>query len=195
MGVFEDLSRFLESRLEEFLRNNPHLELQALEEQLREQEQDSLRLINDLQGQEKKLEGDILATAQEVKRWHLRVEKAQAANRLDLVKPAQEREAALLRQGNQLWGHMKGVKERIKQARELQTKIQQRRQEVRAKAAQMEANRAASASTSTSSRSQTDGWNKGYNTTSFKGADPLDDQFKRWEAEDELDQLKRNMGR
>ncbi|HEY9851672.1 MAG TPA: TIGR04376 family protein [Leptolyngbyaceae cyanobacterium] len=193
MGLFEDLSRFLESRLEEFLRNNPHLELQALEEQLREQEQDSLRIINDLQGQEKKLEGEILATAQEVKRWHLRVEKAQAANRMDLAKPAQEREAALLRQGNQLWGHMKGVKERIKQAQELLAKIQQRRQEVRAKAAQMETNRAASASTS--SRSQTEGWNKGYNTTSFKGADPLDDQFKRWEAEDELDQLKRNMGR
>ncbi len=195
MGLFEDLSRFLESRLEEFLRNNPHLELQALEEQLREQEQDSLRIINDLQAQEKKLEGEILATAQEVKRWHLRVEKAQAANRMDLAKPAQEREAALLRQGNQLWGHMKGVKERIKQAQELLAKIQQRRQEVRVKAAQMEANRTASTSTSSRSQTQTEGWNKGYNTTSFKGADPLDDQFKRWEAEDELDQLRRNMGR
>jgi len=97
VGVFEDLSRFLESRLEEFLRNNPHLELQALEEQLREQEQDSQRLIADLQLQEKKLENEILATAQEIQRWHIRIEKAKAANRFDLVQPAQEREAALLR--------------------------------------------------------------------------------------------------
>jgi len=37
VGLFDDFSRFLESRLEEFLRNNPHLEL-ALLEQLREQE-------------------------------------------------------------------------------------------------------------------------------------------------------------
>ncbi|MFN7348495.1 MAG: TIGR04376 family protein, partial [Dolichospermum sp.] len=28
MSLFDDLSRFLESRLEEFLRNNPHLELE-----------------------------------------------------------------------------------------------------------------------------------------------------------------------
>ncbi|HAG84825.1 MAG TPA: TIGR04376 family protein, partial [Cyanobacteria bacterium UBA12227] len=26
MGLFEDLNRFLENRLDEFLRNNPHLE-------------------------------------------------------------------------------------------------------------------------------------------------------------------------
>ena len=127
MGVFEDLSRFLESRLEEFLRNNPHLELQALEEQLREQEEDSLRLIVDLQSQEKKLENEILATAQEIQRWHIRIDKAKAANRWDLVQPAQEREAALLRQGNQLWGHMQGLKERIRQAQELLRRIQQRR--------------------------------------------------------------------
>ena len=45
MSLFDDFSRFLETRLEEFLRNNPHLELQALLEQLREQEQDALKLI------------------------------------------------------------------------------------------------------------------------------------------------------
>ncbi|MEY3222150.1 MAG: hypothetical protein RLZZ203_1006, partial [Cyanobacteriota bacterium] len=48
MSLFDDLSRFLESRLEEFLRNNPHLELQALLEQLREQEEDTLKLVADL---------------------------------------------------------------------------------------------------------------------------------------------------
>ena len=56
MGLFDDFSQFLENRLEEFLQNNPHLELQALEEQLHQQEEDTLRLIIQLQRQEKKLE-------------------------------------------------------------------------------------------------------------------------------------------
>lgn len=192
MGIFDDLSRFLESRLEEFLRNNPHLELQALEEQLREQEEDALRLISDLQSQEKKLEGEILATAQEIQRWHVRIEKAKAANRLDLAGPAQEREAALLRQGNQLWGQMKGIKERIKQAQDLQRRIQQRRQEVRTKAAQAEAMRA---SAKAEQKSQTVGWNQGTTYKSFSSADPLEQKFSTWEAQDELEQMKRNMGR
>ncbi|HEY9748351.1 MAG TPA: TIGR04376 family protein, partial [Allocoleopsis sp.] len=70
MGLFEDFSRFLETRLEEFLRNNPHLELQALEEQLREQEEEALRLMADLRLKEKQAQDNILATAQEIQRWH-----------------------------------------------------------------------------------------------------------------------------
>ncbi len=81
MGLFEDFSRFLETRLEEFLKDNPHLELQALEEQLREQEEDTLRLIADLSREEKKLQAEILAVAQDVQKWHQWVQKAQAANR------------------------------------------------------------------------------------------------------------------
>ena len=138
MGLFDDFSQFLENRLEEFLQNNPHLELQALEEQLRQQEEDTLRLIIQLQRQEKKLEQDILSTAQEVKRWHNRIEKAQTANRLDLVQAAQEREASFLRQGNQQWGQMQGCKKRIEQAKGLYHQIKQRCKEVRAKAVQTE---------------------------------------------------------
>lgn len=54
MGLFDDINQFLEERLDEFLQNNPHLELQALEEQLREQEQDTTKLISRLQLEEKK---------------------------------------------------------------------------------------------------------------------------------------------
>ncbi|MEL6222676.1 MAG: TIGR04376 family protein, partial [Cyanobacteria bacterium J06627_8] len=104
MGLFEDFSRFLETRLEEFMKNNPHLELQALEEQLQEQEEETLRLITSFRLKEKQLKDQILETAQEVKRWHLRIQKAESAKRLDLAAPAREREAQLLRQGNQLWG-------------------------------------------------------------------------------------------
>ena len=190
MGLFDDLSRFLESRLEEFLRNNPHLELEALLEQLREQEEDTLKLVADLQLQEQRSEEEILATAQEIQRWHIRIEKAKAAGRLDLAQPAQEREAALLREGNQRWGQMQGLKERIKQAQELLRLIQQRRQEVKAKAAQTQAART---NYRAEQRLETAGWNQ--SRTSNNGSDVLEETFQRWETQDELDRLKRNMGR
>lgn len=192
MGLFDDFNRFLEDRLEEFLRNNPHLELQALEEQLREQEEDSLRLIADLKQQQKNLQDEILAIAQDIQRWHERVEKAQTHGRQDLAQAAQEREAALLRQGNQRWGQMEGVKQRIQQSQELIRQIQTRRQEVRTKAKEVEAARASSQA---QSQAETFGWNQSSSRQSYSGPDPLDDQFRRWELQEELDQMKRNLGR
>ncbi|PHJ65658.1 phage shock protein A (IM30), suppresses sigma54-dependent transcription [Nostoc linckia z18] len=191
MGLFDDLSRFLENRLEEFLRNNPHLELEALLEQLREQEEDTLKLIADLQLQEKRSQDDILATAQEIQRWHIRVQKAKDAGRQDLVTAASEREAALLREGNQRWGHMQGLKERINQSQELLRKIQQRRQEVQAKAAEAQTARAKA---QTQQRLETDAW---WNQTSSSSSnfDDLEEKFRRWETQDELEQMKRNMGK
>ena len=200
MGLFDDLNRFLENRLEEFLRNNPHLELQALEEQLREQEKDTLRLIIDLQRQQKGLQDEILAIAQDIQRWHERVDKAKSAGRQDLAQAAQEREASLLRQGNQRWGQMEGVKQRITQAQELVRQIQTRQQEVRAKAKEVEAARASSkpkaqSSYENASQAQTSGWNQSATYSAFKGADPLEEKFMRWEMEDELNDIKRKMGR
>jgi uncharacterized protein (TIGR04376 family) len=193
MGLFDDFSRFLETRLEEFLRDNPHLELQALEEQLREQEDDTLRLIADLQRQEQRLQDEILAIAQDIQRWHERAAKAKTANRLDLAQAAEEREAALLRQGNQRWGQMQGVKERIEQSKELYKQVKQRRQEVKVKAQEVEAARARS---QTQSSWDIPAWNQTANYNSFGSAgDPLEQQFKRWEAEEELDELKRQMGK
>lgn len=198
MGMFEDLSNFLEMRLEEFLRNNPHLELQALEENLREQEEETVKLLGDLRLREKKLQDSILATAQEIQRWHVRIEKAKNAQRLDLVKPAEEREAALLREGNQLWGQMQVVQQRIQQTIELQQQIQIRKKEVSAKVAEAQANRATyqtQASTKTEQQWQTTGWNQ---STAFRGTgtgDPLEQTFKQWEMDEELAELKRQMNR
>ena len=188
MGLFDDINRFLESRLEEFLRNNPHLELQALEEQLRQQEEDALRLIVDTQAQEKRVQEEILSTAQEIQRWHERVNKAKTAGRLDLASSAQEREAALLRQGNQLWGKMQGLKERIEKAKELQRQIYIRRQEVGAKAKQAQADRAAQSKTT-----ENTGWNFPASNSTSSGADPLEEQFMRWEIDHDLENLKRNL--
>lgn len=191
MGLIDDLNRFLENRLEEFIRNNPHLELQALLDQLQEQEKDTLRLIIDSQQQQKSLQDEILAIAQDIQRWHERVGKAQAAGRQDLAASAQEREAELLRQGNQRWGQMEGLKQRIIKAQELQRQISLRQQEVQAKANEAQAARA---SQKASQRSETVGWNQ--STRNIRsGPDPLEDKFQRWEMDDELEQIKRNLGR
>jgi uncharacterized protein (TIGR04376 family) len=191
MGLFEDLSRFLETRLDEFLKANPHLELLGLEDQLRGQEQDAIRLLGDLKRREKQLEDSILATAQEIQRWHSRIQQAQAANRPDLAQAAQEREAALLRQGNQYWGQMQGVKDQMAATRDLQKRIHDRRRELKAKIAQTQAERASQRKTS---------WDTGWDKTPFdvfnqSPTDPLEETFQRWETDRELEDLKRNMGR
>lgn len=195
MGLFEDLSRFLESRLDEFLKANPHLELMALEEQLRGQEEDAINMLGDLKLREKQIEDSILSTAQEIQRWHGRIEKAQAANRPDLAQPAQAREAALLRQGNHLWGQMQGIKERVEQTRQLQRQIHDRRRELKVKMAAAEANRAATQATSAYDSEQTTGWQQSPFQNFNKPIDPLEETFQRWETEEELEDLKRQMGR
>jgi uncharacterized protein (TIGR04376 family) len=192
MGLFEDLSKFLETRLDEFLKANPHLELMGLEDQLRGQEQDTIRLLGDLKRREQQLQDSILATAQEIQRWHDRLQKAQAANRLDLVKAAEEREAALLRQGNQYWGQMQGVKEQIDQTRTLQKEIHDRRRELKTKIAEAQAQR-------TAQRTATS-WDTGWNQPPVGGfardpMDPVEESFQRWEMEQELEDLKRGMGK
>ena len=193
MSIFDDLNRFLETRLEEFLRSHPHLELQALEEQLREQQEDTRRLIADLQRQQKRLKDEILSIAKDIQRWHARIDKARAANRPDLAEAAQEKEASLLRLGNQRWGQMEGLKKRIAQSQDLLNQIQQRRQEVKAKAANTKSSQSQTPSKFGWEKS---GWNQRSNySNSSSVADPLEEKFQRWETENELEQMKRNQSR
>lgn len=190
MGLFDDFSKFLETQLEEYLRKNPHLELLVLEDKLRDQEEQTLKLMTDLKQQEKQLQDDILGIAREIQLWHARIEKAKAAGREDLAEPAQAHEASLLRQGNQRWGQMEVLKERIRQTQDLQKQIESRRKEVQKKVSEAQATR-------TSKSSQ--GWDAigwGESSSSNRGdVHSLEQQFRRWEAEEELDQLKRNLGR
>ncbi|NET53450.1 MAG: TIGR04376 family protein, partial [Merismopedia sp. SIO2A8] len=194
MGLFEDFSRVLETRLDEFLKNNPHLELQAIDEQLREQEAETTRLLASFRLREKQLEAEILSTAKEVQRWHVRVDKAKKANRYDLVQPAEEREAALLRQGNQLWGQMKGVKDRIKQTMQLNQQIKQRRKDVKAKLAETETARTAAQA----KQWQTAGWNQTAdysfrNPSTHSHSDDLEKTFSQWEMDEEVERMKRDL--
>ena len=187
MGLFDDINQFLEERLDEFLQNNPHLELQALEEQLREQEQDTTKLISKLQLEEKSLQDRVLAIANDIQTWHGRIGKAEQANRQDLAAAAREREAELLRQGNQIWGQMEGVKQRTVQAKELLLQVKQKRQEL-----QQSARSQANGATSTSS--DTIGWDRGANSPQYRrSADPLEAEFQKWEVDAELERMRKNM--
>jgi uncharacterized protein (TIGR04376 family) len=191
MGLFDDFSKFLEMRLEEFLRNNPHLELEALLEQLKEQKQDTIKLIAQLKLEEKKLESQILSVAKDIQIWHGRISKARAGGRLDLAEAAQEREAALLRQGNLLWGQRDGVKKRLAQAGQLLAQIEQREKEVQAQAAQVKAQQNYSPNNWNNI-----GWHEGVNYSNYnRSFDPLEEQFQRWETDEELEQMKRNLNR
>ncbi|MEM7796700.1 MAG: TIGR04376 family protein [Cyanobacteria bacterium P01_C01_bin.118] len=188
MSIFDDFSRFLETRLDEFLKAHPHLEMMALEEQLRGQEEDAIATLTTLKRREVELETAVLDTAKEIKRWHERIAKAESAKRFDLVKPAKEREAALLRQGNHLWGQMKSVKTRLAETQTLQQQIHAKRQEVKTKIA--------SAQTATQAPprdSSTTGWNQ--SPFQSNPLDPLEESFQRWETEAELEELKRKMGK
>ena len=192
MGLFDDVSQFLEQRIDEFLKNNPHLELQALDEKLFEQEREADRLIIDLKSRLISVETQIRSTAQEIKIWHSRIEKAKAANRPDLVQPAQAYEAKLLRSGNQLWGQMELLRDRITQTETLAQKIKQQRQEVKVKLDQVR-----SASPTSTSTSTANPWVGSWSTqvASNPSIDPLEREFSNWEAEEELQRMKRQMGK
>ncbi len=186
MGLFDDISQFLEERLDEFLRDNPHLELQAIEEQLQEQELDTTKLIAKLRLEEKSLQDRILAIANDIQTWHGRIGKAEKAQRQDLADAAREREAELLRQGNQIWGQMEGVKQRTSQAQELLQQVKQKRQEVKKSAQTQKVANAYS--------SDTVGWDRGGSSPQYhRSADPLEAEFQQWEVDEELEQIRKNM--
>ena len=190
MSLIEDISRFLETRLEEFIRNNPQIELQILEDKLHQQEAEIEKLIVSSKQEEKKLQERILEIAEEIRVWHDRTVKAESFNRPDLANPAKEREAALLRQGNQIWAQMELVKKRAIDSQALQIQIRERRKEVQVKIAE-----AAKAAKVKSPSSTPLNWDNLYTPPFRDPNDQLEATFRRWEMDEELERLKRNMGR
>ncbi|OIP74635.1 MAG: TIGR04376 family protein [Oscillatoriales cyanobacterium CG2_30_44_21] len=188
MGLLEDISRFLDTRLEEFIRNNPQIELQILEDKLRQQEEEISKLIVTSKQEEKKFQDRILEVAEEIKIWHERVVKAKSFDRKDLTDAASEREAALLRQGNQIWAQMELVKKRAIDSQELQAQIKERRQEVQAKIAEAAKTAKAKAPFATPLN-----WDNLYTPPSRDSSDELEETFRRWEMDEELERLKQNM--
>ncbi|MDB9494628.1 TIGR04376 family protein [Spirulina major CS-329] len=189
MSVFDDVSQFLEERLDEFLQNNPQLQLQVLEEQLREQEAETQRLIQRLNQQVQQLEQEILAIAADIKLWHQRIAKAEAAGRYDLANPAREREAALLRQGNQRWGQLESTKQNRSQAEHLLAQTVAKQKELAAKVA------AEAAAQPKPPQASPPGWqNASRYRAGVDAFDAVDAQFREWEIEADLQTMKKDLG-
>lgn len=189
MGLFNDVGRFFETRLEDFLKNHPHLELQAIAEQLAEQEREAVRLNRDIQTQLEQVEGQLTQLAKDIQHWHQRVQQAEAGGRADLAAAAKKREAMLLRDGNQLWGKMQGIRKRIEQAKTLLIQVQQKRQEVKVKMDELKASQ-------TVHDEYTSSWedNFGDRPSSSDPSDPLEAQFREWEMDEQIRQMKQKMG-
>jgi uncharacterized protein (TIGR04376 family) len=190
MGVFEDMSRFLEERLDEFLKAHPNLELQVLEDQLHEQAQETQKNLRQLTAEEAQAQQNILKTAEEVQLWHARILKAEQANRPDLVQAAQEREAAFLRQGNQQWAQMSLAQQKIQQVKIRAEQIQSRRQDLQAKIRQQSQTKSPPSPPTPQAWKET----KVQPKTHWESIDPVEARFKEWEMEEELAALKRKLG-
>ncbi len=186
MNLLSDLGKFLETRLEEFLQSNPNLELQYLSEQLREQEEQTLKLITENQEEKKNLENKIISLAEEVKVWHRRTLKAKLAKRLDLSKASQERELLLVQQGTQLWEKMEKAKQKILQSKTLLSQITKRRQEIKAKKIEFKADEA-------NPDYFTDEKQNIKENNFKKASDSLENDFQRWELDNELEKLRKNI--
>ena len=190
MGLFGDVGRFFETRLEEFLANHPHLELQAIAEQLEEQEREAMRLNRDLSSQLEQIEQNLTQVAKDIQHWHGRAQQAEKGGRKDLAAAAKQREAALLRDGNQLWGKMQGTKKRIEQAQALHQQLQSKRQEVKAKMDELK-----------TAQNVQDDYTASWESTSgdrqstSSAADPLEAKFQQWEMDEQIQQMKQKMGK
>ncbi|NJO71679.1 MAG: TIGR04376 family protein, partial [Oscillatoriales cyanobacterium RM1_1_9] len=93
-------------------------------------------------------------------------------------------------------GQMQGIKQRTEKSRELYHQIQQRRKEVQVKAAETQTNRAQTQAQNSQPRWETEAWNRGATPgNSAASADALEKQFQQWELNEELEELKRQMGR
>ena len=183
MGLFNDVGQFFETRLEEFLQNHPHLELQAITEQVMEQEREAFRLNRDLESQLTQIEENLTKVAKDIKHWHERVQQAESGGRGDLAAAAKQREAALLREGNQLWGKMQGTKKRLEQAKTLLFQLQNKRKEIKAKIDEIKASQKVQ-------DDYTSSWENIGDRTYASASDPLEAKFAKWEMDEQIRQMK-----
>jgi len=173
VGLWDDLERFLEQRLEQFLQANPQIETYVLLEQIQVEETQAKNKLVNLRDEEKELYTQILDTAQQIQKWAARRQKAEAAERSDLLQAAQEQESILLAQGNKLWTRKNEVLNQLKSTEELLKKLVPRRQELEVKV---------------------QATNQPKQARSNSKTQEVDALFERWEIDQALADLKRKMG-
>jgi len=191
MSIFENFTTFLESKLEEFLKSNPQLNLTILAQEVKQEKQDTLRLINQLEIRQKKLETDILKLVQDIKMWCERIEKAEKAHRIDLATEAEQRKNLLLSQGNITWQEMDTVKSQLANGRKKMISIEEKEREINLKIQELEKTKY---QTNNNYNSSTNNASSNYNSSTFNNInDDLEKKFRDWEVSMELDEMKKNM--
>ena len=165
---FEQLEARLEQQLETFLRSNP-----AQEALLQEQEQqDRARTLRErrlaLQQQAEALRAELLALATEINSWQQRVTRAREAGAAELAGRAEAHCEGLMEQGRQRWQLLVALGEAFA---ELEVGLQP---DAGAKAP---------------------GPGAATQSTSAAGPEDLDQAWARFEAEQELERLRRRQSR
>jgi uncharacterized protein (TIGR04376 family) len=182
MGLFEDFTNFLESRLDEFLQSNPELNLTILEQEVKQQKKDTIKLINSLDSQQKILENKIVSLGKEISIWYSRINKAKTAGRLDLAQAAEQKQDSLLQEGNIVWQKMEDVKQKSAEAKRLLITLEEKEREINLKMEQVKkANQNYSSSHSFDHR------------YTYSANDDLEAKFQEWEVEQELQKMKKNL--
>ena len=174
---FEQLEAKLEQQLEAFLRANPAQEalLQEQEQQERARSWRERRLA--LQQQAEGLRAELLELAAEISRWQERVRRARAAGAEELATRAAAHLNGLMEQGRQRWQLLVALGEALA---ELEAGLRQEQHGQQAKTAGGAAGPQAGGG--------------GRPAPEPSAADDLDRAWAHFEAEQELEQLRRRQG-
>jgi len=158
---FQDLDQKLDEQLEAFLRSNPG-QRQRLEQQERhERAQWLCKRHRQLQATAQKRRSELLHLAEEIARWRERMDRAERASASDLADRATDHLMSLIAQGREHWQSLAALGDEISRLEEDISEL------------------AAPAET----QQVRDG--------SQKGRESLDDAWRRFEADQDLEALRR----
>ena len=181
MGLFDGVSKFLESRLDDFLKMNPQLNLSFLEQEIKQQREDTKGLIAQLESQEKNLQGKVISLGKEVGLWNDRIAKAKQGGRDDLAIAAEKKQASLLQEGNATWQKMQEIKKQIQETKKLLLNLTEKQKEIQLKKQEL-------------NQSKNKSYGSNYESNSAKPKkDDLEKKFQQWELEQELRKMKENL--
>ena len=167
---FEQLEAKLEQQLEAFLRANPAQDALLRDQAQQDQRQRLLRQRLDLQQQAETLRAELLALAGNIQQWQGRLGRARQAGATDLAERAEAPCRDLMEQGRRRWQRLEDLGREFS---ELESALQDA--QVATGSARPQAERRAAPP----------------NEASNASPDDLDRSWARFEAEQELEELRR----
>ncbi|WP_411869440.1 hercynine metabolism protein [Vulcanococcus limneticus] len=182
-GWFERLEAQLEQQLEAFLAANPAQEALLREQEQQERQQRLKRRRLELRGQAEQARAGLLQLAAEIAEWQRRVERARAAGASDLAARADQHLHGLMAQGRDRW---QALGELGSQFRQVEQEL-----DALAQAAASQAQGNPQAEGASTDRSQPD---RAQADRAQSDPADLEQAWARFEAEQELEQLRRRQG-